>query len=265
MKNESENSCQSFYAQTYDESVPDWPGEIDFYQELATPVKAKGASMLEVACGTGRVAIRLAQQGVNVVGLDLSSEMLGVARQKSKDLVNIRWIQADMRSFDLGEQFELAIIPGHSFQHLNTPMDQVDCLTCIQNHLVSDGLLVLHLDYPDFAWLGDLVRENGGVFADQESFRHPKTGNLVQAKRAWWFETSNQTATCQTRWEEVDSNGMVIRTIKKDPARLHAIFPFEVEHLLARVGLSVEAVYGDFFRNPLNDMSPGMIWVARKV
>ncbi len=263
MNDDSNDLSNTFYAQTYDQSVPDWPGEIDFYQELAAPVKAKGASMLEVACGTGRTAIRLAQLGVKVTGLDLSAEMLAVTRGKSKDLENLRLVQGDMRSFDLGEQFELAIIPGHSFQALNTPKDQADCLTCIRHHLVHYGRLVLHLDYPDFAWLGDLIRGKGGVFEDQESFRHPKTGNMVQAKRAWWFEPSTQTATCQTRWEEMDENGAVIRTVIRDPVPMHAIFPVEVEHMLARVGLSVEAVYGDFFRNPLNEKSPGMIWMAR--
>src|SRR5512137_1379514 len=44
-----------FYAQTYDGSVPDWPGEIDFYQAMAADVRRNGGTVLEVACGTGRV------------------------------------------------------------------------------------------------------------------------------------------------------------------------------------------------------------------
>jgi len=262
MTGNQEISDNAFYAQTYDQSVPDWPGELEFYKDLAAEVKAKGGSLLEIACGTGRIAVRLAQHGVNVVGLDLSANMLAVAREKCKDLSNLRLVQADMRAFDLGRQFDLVIIPGHSFQNMNTPRDQADCLTCIKHHLVPGGKLVLHLDYPDFAWLGGLTQDKGGVFEEGEKFRHPKTGNIVQAWRAWWFETSTQTATCQTRWEELDDQGNAVRTIVKDPVPMHAIFPFEVEHMLAQVGFSVEAVYGDFFRNPLTDKSPGMLWVA---
>jgi hypothetical protein len=44
---------------------------------------------------------------------------------------------------------------------------------------------------------------------------------------------------------------------------LHCVFRFEMEHLLARVGLAVDAVYGDFSRHPLEDKSLDMIWVAR--
>ena len=68
-----------FYAETYDASVPDWPGEIDFYRAMGAEVKSKGQSLLEVACGTGRVGILLANEGVNVVGLEMSSKMLAEA------------------------------------------------------------------------------------------------------------------------------------------------------------------------------------------
>ncbi len=148
-----------FDAQTYDESVPDWPGELNFYHAMAAQVKARGGSLREIACGTGRIAIRLAQGGVNVVGLDLSARMLDVARQKSIGVENIRWVLGDMRSFGLGQEFELVIIPGHAFQNLNTPQDQVACLERIKRHLSPTGTLVVHLDHQDFTWLGDLLRE----------------------------------------------------------------------------------------------------------
>ena len=50
-----------FYAQTYDAAVPDWPGEIDFYRQLSARASGADQRVLEVACGTGRVAIRLAR------------------------------------------------------------------------------------------------------------------------------------------------------------------------------------------------------------
>lgn len=58
-----------FYVATYDVSVPDWPGEIQFYREMAAVAKSKGGGVLEVGCGTGRVAIR--SPGSRVAGLVL--------------------------------------------------------------------------------------------------------------------------------------------------------------------------------------------------
>lgn len=264
MSPSSDQRVAEFYAQTYDESVPDWPGEIDFYQELASEVKRTGEALLEIACGTGRIAIRLAQGGANVVGLDLSPKMIEVAREKSAGLPNVRWVQGDMRSFELGEAFGLVVIPGHAFQNLNTPPDQVACLQCIKQHLKPDGYLVVHLDHQDFRWLGDLLGEKGGLFEPGEQFQHDRTGHHIRTFRAWSYEPATQTAICMTAWEAVAADGQVVDRWQTEPIRLHCVFRFEMEHLLARVGFSVEAVYGDFFRHPLEDKSSEMIWVAQK-
>jgi SAM-dependent methyltransferase len=252
-----------FYAETYDESVPDWPDEIDFYQEMATNAKRAGGSVLELACGTGRVAIRLAHSGARVVGLDLSQRMLEVARHKSVGLNNIRWVEGNMRSFQLDEAFGLIIVTGHAFQHLNTPEDQVACLECAKHHLMPGAQLVVHLDHQDFTWLGKLLGRKGGRFEAEGKFTHSATGHEIQSFRAWSYEPSTQTAICHARWEEIDANGQVANSWQTAPARLHCVFRFEMEHLLARVGLAVDAVYGDFSRHPLENKSSDMIWVAR--
>jgi len=89
-----------------------WPGEFDFYLDIGAQFTAKGQSILEIACGTGRVASRLAQAGARMTGIDLSASMLDVARAESLGILNLRWLQADMRDFDLKENFGLIISPG---------------------------------------------------------------------------------------------------------------------------------------------------------
>jgi ubiquinone/menaquinone biosynthesis C-methylase UbiE len=255
--------ARDFYAQTYDVAVADWPGEMDFYRELAAEAHSNGQAVLEVACGTGRVTVRLAQGGGEVVGLDLSPAMLDVAREKSAGMSNIRWVQDDMRSFNLGETFGLVIIPGHSFQNILTADDQLACLESIHRHLVPGGLLVVHLDQPEVSWLGDLTRDLGGVFEAKEQFVHPKTGCLIRTLHAWSYEPAMQAAVSHRIWEEVGPDGQVVDRLDKGPIRLHVVFRFEMEHLLARAGFAVEAVYGDFYRQELQDVSSEMIWVAR--
>ncbi len=251
-----------FYAETYDESVADWPDEINFYQEMAANAKHAGGSVLELACGSGRVTIRLARSGASVVGLDLSAKMLEVARRKSVDLGNIRWVEGNMRSFHLDEVFGLVIIPGHAFQHLNTPEDQVASLECIKRHLLPGAKLVVHLDHQDFTWLGGLVVQKENHFEARGKFTHAATGRDIQSFRAWSYEPSSQTAVCRARWEEMDADGHVTDSWQTAPVRLHCVFRFEMEHLLARVGFTVDAVYGDFSRHPLADDSSDMVWVA---
>ncbi len=250
-------------AELYDLSVPDWPGEIDFYQQLAAQTRSSGESVLEVACGTGRVAIRLAQDGVHVTGIDRSTAMLDVARGKSATMPNVRWVQADMRSFDLGTAFGLVIIPGHSFQHMLTPADQVACLACIRQHLIADGVLVIHLDHQDIAWLGELCTGRESSPMPAQELTHPRTGRRIRTGRAWSYERSTQTASLTTVWEEIGVDGTVVGRWQRGPVPLHCVFRFEMEHLLARAGFEVTALYGDFGRGELTDESSEMIWVAK--
>jgi SAM-dependent methyltransferase len=256
--------AREFYARTYDVSVSDWPGEIDFYRQLAAETRSRGGKVLELGCGTGRVAIRLAQDGAAVVGLDLSAAMLAVAREKSVGKSNPRWVEGDMRGFELGEAFEAVIIPGHGFQNLLTAADQRACLESVRGHLAPGGLLVVHLDHQSVDWLGDLWRDRGGAFEAAEQFLYPGTERRIRALRAWSYERATQTAIVQTVWEEVGPDGFVVDRWETGPVRLHCVFRFEMEHLLARAGFAVEALYGDFFRQGLEEESSEMIWVARR-
>jgi SAM-dependent methyltransferase len=260
----SSPQIREFYSETYDTVVPDWPGELDFYRQLAIETHSKGQAVLEIACGTGRVALRLAQAGVNVVGLDLSPAMLSVARQKSTGMNNIRWVQGDMRFFDLRERFGLVIIPGHSFQNILTVEDQTATLGAIGEHLIPDGTLVVHLDHLSVSWLGELTGDLGAVFEPAGTFKHSKTKQLIRTSQAWSYEPATQTAISQTVWEVMDDNGDPTDRWESGPLRFHCLFRFEMEHLLARIGFVVEAVYGNFFRQELQDDSSEMVWVAER-
>ncbi|MBI5564774.1 MAG: class I SAM-dependent methyltransferase [Chloroflexi bacterium] len=250
-------------AQLYDVSVPDWPGEIDFYRSLIEPIAATHGAVLEVACGTGRVTLQLARPGVRITGVDLSAPMLDIARRKSAGFPNVRFIEDDMRTFDLGETFQLIILPGHSFQFMLTPEDQLACLANLKRHLAPGGTLVIHLDHQSVDWLGGLLTGQGGVFEADDERLHPASGRRYRPSRAWVFAPSTQTATATTIWEELDDKGTIINRWERAPVPLHCVFRFEMEHLLARAGLEVQAVYGDFFRYVLTDQSEDMIWVAR--
>lgn len=258
----TKQSLSNRLAELYDVAVQDWPGEFDFYWRLAEPVAAENESVLELACGTGRIALRLASHGVRVVGLDLSTAMLDVARRKSGDTGNVRWLEGDMRDFQLDEKFALIIVPGHSFQNLVTVDAQLSCLDCARRHLRPEGKLVLHLDHQDIDWLGALTADLGGVFGPSQELVHPETGSMIQVSRAWWYRRSTQTAEMVARYEEFDHQGKLIESWESDKSYFHCFFPAEVEHLLARSGFLVQARYGDFFQGELSDESAEMIWVA---
>jgi ubiquinone/menaquinone biosynthesis C-methylase UbiE len=261
-------SVRQFYAETYDVWMTDWPGEMNFYREIvAEEVKSKKGIVLDIACGTGRIGIRLAEDGTFVFGLDRSAEMLAIARQKSGHLDCIHWIEGDMRSFEIDEQFDLALIPSHSFQNLNTAEDQAACMESIWRHLKPGGLLVVHLDHVNveyIGWLAEISGDGKGVFEADGQFEHPQTGLHIRTSSAWSYDPVTQTATKQTIWEEVVVDGKVGKRIETGVVPLHVVYRFEIEHLLKRAGFMIEHIYGDFERQELQVNSSHMIWLARK-
>lgn len=256
-------TAKELYAQLYDVRVPDWDGEVDFYRELIGHSPLKTYGVLEVACGTGRITMPLAKEGIEITGFDISPELLEIARGKSRGLPNVTWVLADLRTFEIKKKFGYVISPGHSFQFMTTPDEQVMCLEQIKHHLVPDGLVIIHIDYQDFGWLAELLKQKEPVYEKSDILTHPTTSQKFRRSFAWAFESSTQTATVTTNWEQINENGDVIQVWEMEPARLHCIFPFEMEHLLKRVGFSIEAVYGDFFKSKLASGSEQMIWVAR--
>lgn len=254
-------TVEQLTAKLYHHSLPEWTGEYAFYRELAQDTKSLGP-VLEVACGTGRIAMDLAQQGAQVTGFDLSEEMLGMARTTSQGMKNIRWELADMRSFEMGERYGLVVIPGHSFQFMLTPSDQLACLGSIKRHLFPGGRLVIHVDHQDLGWLWDLYKGNGGKFEPLREVPHPESGNPLLVSRAWTYQPCTQTASASTIWEEHDAQGKLVQRWERGPVSLHCIFRFEMEHLLSRAGFTIRAVYGSFERAPLQDDSSEMIWIS---
>jgi len=255
---------QDELAQLYDVAVPDWPGEIEFYRQLAQQSPSGQRSVLEIACGTGRVAVQLASADVQITGIDLSNQMLDIARSKSTELPNIRWMQADMRSFDLEEHFGLAIVPAYSFQLLLTENDQASCLDQTARHLEPGGRLVLHLERHDTDWLTSLPPDNFTRFEPSGEAVHPLTGQLIRVSYAWSYEPAARVVTTIIRYETIEESGQISGRKDRHPLKMVCTSRHNLQQLLAQSGFETNAIYGDFVGNPLDDDSREMIWVARR-
>jgi len=255
----------AFIADLYDYVVPyRTRPDIDFFVEAA---KTSGGPVLEVGCGTGRIVIPTARARVDIVGLDLSSHMLQMCQKR---LLNepeavqsrIRLIQADMRNFDLAQTFRLVTLPFRPFQHLTTVEDQLSCLGSIHQHLVEGGRLILDLFNPS---LEALVRDNlGQEFGDEPEFTCPDGRRVVRRHKIVSRDYFNQINQTELVYYVTHPDGREERLVHAFPMRY--LYRFEAEHLLARCGFEVEAVYADFEKSPYGSKYPGeLIFVAKKV
>ena len=96
--------------------------DLPFYTALAQRI---GGPVLEIACGTGRVLLPIARQGIEIHGVDNSPAMLNVVRkhlQSESEAVRNRASVSggDMRTFRLGRKYPLVIMPFRSMQHMHT-------------------------------------------------------------------------------------------------------------------------------------------------
>ena len=113
-------------------------------------------SILDLGCGTGNHALRLAAKGYRVVGVDRSAEMLAIADRKAREQgVNLRVHQADIRNIVLGETFDAALM---MFAVLGYQLQDADVLGAMQTarrHLRQNGLLIFDV------WYGPAVLAQG--------------------------------------------------------------------------------------------------------
>jgi SAM-dependent methyltransferase len=135
--------------------------DLPFYVDVA---KRSGGPVLEIACGTGRVLLPIAREGIEIDGVDNSVAMLDVLKAKlerepSKFRERVTLESGDMRNFRLGKKYPLVIIPFRPMQHMYTVSDQVDALTTAAAHLRDDGRLIFDVFYPKleliFAGMGE--------------------------------------------------------------------------------------------------------------
>lgn len=221
------------FAPVYDEWAADMVDDVEFYVELAR--EAEGP-VIELAAGTGRIAIPIAQRtGKQVIGIDLSPEMLELAREHAAEAgVELELHEGDMRDLDYEEATDLVICPYRALLHLPTWADRRRVFERVSRALRPGGR---------FAW-------NAFVFDHWYA---------CDFDGKWQDEPKRHL----TKYTPGDNR--IDITLEDGPTlSLWWVARSEWEGLVDVSGLEVEALYGWFDRRPFDDDSREQVWVARK-
>jgi len=231
------------FAEYYDLFADD--SGIPLYLSMA---EKYGSPVLDLACGTGRVAVKLAEAGHEVVGIDATKQMLEVAQKKADSLPDdvrsrISFLEEDFRSFELQRRFPLVIIP-FSFHYCLTTDQQLACLSSIKRHLVDDGVFILDI-YPE-------------ACQEEKKKKKPKErrtldGKTVKVSTASVIDFSNQIRRRTTTVEIKHPNGET-RSVQSESVTA-IIFNREADLLLRLSGFRVLEEYGNWDLQPYG---PGM-------
>lgn len=226
--------------------------DFDFYKSLASP----GQSILEIACGTGRLTIPLAESGFSLTGLDLSQSMLDEALVKAKKAgVNIKWIQADCSNFSLDQKFPLVFMGCNSLQHLHRNDQVTDFLKAAKNHLQPGGLFSCDIFKPD---LGILTR-------DPATKHHVLKYKNADGIEVSLDETNSYDEVSQINritWYHSAPDG---RLLKSDSLEMRQFFPQELEQLFSASGFRITEKFGNWDRKAMGSDNFKQIIVAKAV
>jgi 2-polyprenyl-3-methyl-5-hydroxy-6-metoxy-1,4-benzoquinol methylase len=225
---------------------------IAFYCDLASDI---GGPVLEIACGTGIVAIPVAQQGLAVTGLDLARPMLEHARLKTSQAgLNIDWVEADGRQFELGKQFRFIYITGNAFQAFLRREDQEALLLCVRRHLLPDGIFAFDTRNPSGHSLNDQFEEETW-FSYTSIEGHNVTVSGIQA-----YDALAQVLhwTSYRRWN--DGKGEQTRVTR---IACRFTYPQELAALLHYNGLEIVRQYGNWQKAPLAAESSSIITLCK--
>lgn len=137
---------EGYYSEFYEAVAGRTDYDISLLIEQAR-LKASQGKVLELACGSGRILMHLANRGFHVVGLDLSEDMLTICRKKQEQLParfreRIEVQQGDMTQFDLGEKYPLIILSATSISLLQKREDLERLLYTVSEHLEEGGRFI---------------------------------------------------------------------------------------------------------------------------
>ena len=244
------------WADIYDSVFSYVNEDIPFYVDEAV---RSGGPVVELGCGTGRVALQIALGGIDVVGLDSSSLMIKKARQKAeqKGVSNLKLVQADMIDFKFDDKFPLAIVPFRGLLSLLSVEDTERTLLNIRRHLTPGGKLIFDIFVPDL----NMMVQEGDVPYHFRDVTDPKTGRRLVIWNQASYDPHSQIMSIRSTIEELDLSGRVASKMYRDFA-LRYMFRWEMHYLLRACGYDILELYGDFRRQDFDENSTEMVWVA---
>jgi SAM-dependent methyltransferase len=214
--------------------------DVGFYVDEAL---ASGGPVVELAVGTGRIAVPTAKAGVQVIGVDESPGMLAVAREYAEregvtDRIELR--VGDLRNPPVSERVPLVTIPFRSLLHMPSDAEKTRALAAARELLEPEGLLVFDV----FAPSREDIEETDGLWIEREP-------GIFE--RADW---------------DLHGRSLVLTVRSGDRAtatmKLHWLSAAEWNAVIEDAGLEVEALYGWFDGRPFEG-GEDQIWVCRPV
>lgn len=250
----------AFYDLEYDVRSDDIP----FYKEQCHQISkvVKDPIVLELGCGTGRVAIPLAKEGFKVTGIDNHRGMLDLAIKKAGD-VKVDFVQADFTSFNLETKVDIVLMPYNAFQHIHDDNDVSKFFKNLKKYMNKGCRFIMEVMNP----LDDDLSRGPDDFAPFDAFYVKKEpdGSLVRVNKddsdakilviedTVVFDPITKVANYKLYYS-LDGEDLFTKRID-----LRMYQEKELKELVMFNDFNVLNIFGDFNKNPLKYDSQSMV------
>jgi ubiquinone/menaquinone biosynthesis C-methylase UbiE len=247
---DSETQSFTHVAPWYDTLMAGVPYEqwVRYLEELLRHFGHRAETVLDLACGTGKVSRLLAMKGYEVVGVDGSEAMIEEARRRTPS-GEVEYHCQRMELLSLGRRFDLVVSLFDSLNYLTEPDDLRECFRRVAGHLNPGGLLVFDLN-GIYAFEADLF--------NQESF-----GPRRRIEYSWRSAYDRETRLCHVYMTfYVKERGR-----RREFQEVHVQRAYTVEEINAMLrdaGLEILAVYDGYTLEPARAKSDRIFWVAQR-
>jgi SAM-dependent methyltransferase len=237
------------------------PGDTDLYLALAGRT---GGPILELAAGTGRLAVPLAAAGHDVTAVDLDRAMIERGRERAAAAgvdERVHWVEGDLldlvdRPLAGAGRYRLAMIALNSLFLLPTRDAQARALAVLAGHLAPGGLAVVDVWLPSPA---DLVRYDGRLLLDRAAIEGERS-----ITRGWaaTHDPATGAVVLTTIYEEGRQGSAPLRWVRRDAMRL--LGAGELRAMAEEAGLEVEELAGGYDLEPLGPGAERAVLVGRR-
>ncbi len=205
---------------------------------------------LDLGCGTGRFTVALAKMGHEMIGIDLSPDMLMIARERAWDEEqNILWLCQDMRSFELYGTVDAVVSCLDCLNYLPSVDALLSCFRLVNNYLGPGGVFVFDMNTPyKFKTVyadNDIILEEDDIFCGWRN-------HFDAHHRTCDFDLTLFAKGQNGKWERFEES-----------QREYCYSLQSVKDALAAAGLEVVKVVSDFAESPISDASERWFFICR--
>ncbi len=238
------------FASLYDELINDvdYKKWADYYFKIFERYGLKPHLGLDLGCGTGNMTLELSKRGLDMTGVDISEDMLMVARSKSEN-ESILYLNQDMTEFELYGTVSFVVSSLDCINYVTDKRDLLKVFKLVNNYLDPGGLFIfdINTDYK----LEHILGNNTFILENENSFC------------AWQNEFDKKRKVCEFYLTFFNKNGEGYTRFEEEHTQRAYSIP-EITNLLEKAGMKLLKVYDSLsFNSPKRD-SERVFFVAQE-